>query len=96
MDESRSLQAALERARREQPAALPADFSSGVMGRLREDAAVSEWPAFNLCVSFSVGIAAVLTAVVVSLFSGTKESSSGPPPIAMFGRPAVSSPFVLP
>lgn len=91
-----SLEGALERARRERAGALPGDFAAGVMVCLERDAFMRHRPGLRFGVAAAIAAAIVLTAGAVSFWAGSRQESTAPPRLGMFGSPSEHSPFATP
>lgn len=97
MSEPRSLQQVLDRAGRDLPAALPADFVDSVMTRIQGNetspASVTAPRPLHLAL---MAAAVVLTACLINLMTHERDHGSQPPPLAIFGGQPAGFELVAP
>ncbi|MCW1913869.1 hypothetical protein OJ996_09805 [Luteolibacter sp. GHJ8] len=93
MQDAESLDTVLGHSRRERPEPLPVDFAASVIGRLKAERRRKKEPVLSLAIT---AMAAVVTALAISLGSAAPEKSTAPPRLSVFGKPAVQAPFDTP
>ncbi|WP_193213848.1 hypothetical protein [Luteolibacter marinus] len=85
-----TLEDTLDRARRDRPGALPADFSSALMARI-----AAEGERFRIGPQLAVALAAAVMLAATAI--GRWQSHGGErPTLTVFGTASTSSPFVNP
>ena len=85
MSKARSLQHVLDRAKRDLPSALPADFTDQVMDQVRSNSAANGSASTRPLHLALMAAAIVITASLINLLAHHREHDSQPPPLAIFG-----------
>ena len=95
MPDSTSLQAALERDRRQAPEALPPGFCAAIMERVEKEEGL-RIQRLSPGTVIALGLASIITAGAVTFSAHDAGPGHRPPPLEVYGSPAPRAPFQMP